>query len=346
MRASVFVKSKKGVELREIETPKADGYRTIIGVEASGICGSDISACKKDYIQDGTIFGHEYAGTVVDPGAAEGLRAGDRVTVNPTNNCGDCPECRRGGANVCRQNITEFGGQGQGTAYPGGHAEYVSALPYYVRKIPDHMSFEQGAMVEPTAVCLHGVHLSGIRAGDRVLITGAGLIAVLSAILARRQGASFIAVSARTPEKAKMMVDGGFADAVFDSKDPDHIKQLAAACGGTGYDAVLECTGSLAILNVCIAVARPASRIVLLGIGSSDEPFRFNRVSVKELFLVGSICYSAEEFDRSIELVASGDFDLMPFVTRRIGLSAISETFEQMLAHKTNDIKVMIDPSK
>ena len=344
MRAGVYKKDPARIEIMDIPTPEADGQRAIIKVEAVGICGSDLTAYKEEAKPEGIIFGHEYAGTVVDPGANPDLKAGDRVIVFPTNHCEVCTECRRGLYHLCLPNVAGGRAQGLGLAYPGAFAEYVWALSQHTHKIPDQMSFEQATMVEPIAVCLRGVHQAGVFAGSRVLITGAGFIAVSAALMAKLAGATYIAVSARTPEKAQILLDQGIVDAVFDAKEPDHVDQLKAA-SGRGFDFALECTGSGDVLLQCVQTARPGGRICLLGISRSPlSVFMNTLIAVKELTLIGSMGYTEEEFMAAVDMIAGGKIDVMPYISKRIGLGELNETIKGLIDRSLKAVKVVLHP--
>ena len=178
---AVVIKGKRRLSVVETEAPRADGEKVIIKVSGVGICGSDLHAWDHGGMV-GLIMGHELGGTVVDPGALkDSLKVGDRVTALPANPCGQCDPCKSGKPNLCVNMLAAA----PGLTAPGAYAQFFASRPDMVRKLPDTVSDVEAALIEPTAVALHAIRLAGLKPGDKVLVTGGGIIGLLSAAWAR-----------------------------------------------------------------------------------------------------------------------------------------------------------------
>ena len=199
MRA-VALKGKREFELKEIEEPIIDNENVIIKVLKAGICGSDLH-----YFEigepNGLIMGHEFCGEVIDPGNRSDLKVGDRVTALPISPCGACPACLSGNPQYCKSTWTHA--VGLSLDNPGALGEKIKVRSDMVLKVPDNVSDEEAAMVEPTAVALHGIHLADVKVGSKVLVIGGGIIGLLSAMFAKKEGASFVAVSETNPKRGE-----------------------------------------------------------------------------------------------------------------------------------------------
>ena len=182
MKAVTFQALHTPLAFETLPDPTPDTGQVVIKVGRCGICGSDLHMTEDAAYgcQHGDVLGHEFAGEVVDLGReVEGLKTGDLVSVIPLKSCGHCEHCRKGEVQWCAQ----FGLQG------GGYAEYAVTRPNQCVKLGADVSLADGAIIEPLAVALHGVNLSGMKAGDKVLVLGAGPIGLAVAFWARRMGA-------------------------------------------------------------------------------------------------------------------------------------------------------------
>ena len=190
MRAAVMQGLHKPLVIETVPDPRPGEGEVVVEVGRCGICGSDLHMTEDAaYGQGaGSILGHEFAGEVVELGkGVEGLTKGDLVAVSPLKSCGTCPACLAGNVSWCEK----FGLQG------GGYAEYALTKPNQCVKLPKSASLADGAIIEPLAVALHGVAMSGMRIGDKVLILGAGPIGLAAAFWARRMGAGRVVGSCR-----------------------------------------------------------------------------------------------------------------------------------------------------
>ncbi len=338
MNAVKLVGPKK-TEMGQAPQPEANAGIVVIRVDYCGICGSDIHIWENG-VPDGLIMGHEFAGAIVDTGAAsEKFKAGDRVTALPVNPCGACKSCLNGQYNLCLNIMANT----TGISVPGAYAEYVAVSALSVRKIPDGMSQEEGAMAEPSAVALHAVNLAGIKPGDKVLIVGGGIIGLLSAAWARICGAGYIGLSEVNAKRAQKALAFGDIDEVFDATDPKLQKKLLKLTKG-GFSKVIECAGPAPAVNSAIGAARAGATVVLAGINFDQVPVSTMRIAMRELTLKGSYGYSAREFDQTIDYMGRNVLQTKRFIDETVGLDGVQDALVRLADPTGEAIKVLIKP--
>lgn len=259
MRAAVYPGGGKPLVLECVPDPEPGPGDVVIKVGRCGICGTDLhltSGHAFDF-KAGSIPGHEYAGEIVAVGAGvTGLRLGELVTAEPSPGCGQCEACRRGNFPLC-------------LAMPGtmgGFAEYLRAPAELTVKLPSTLSLADGALVEPLAIGLNGVKLARLRASERVLVLGAGSIAMTTIYWARRLGAGRIVAMSRSPRRREMALSMG-ADA-FVPYGEGEVQEVAEALGGPP-DAVFECVGNSGFIAKGVSHVRQFGRVLSLASASS-----------------------------------------------------------------------------
>jgi (R,R)-butanediol dehydrogenase / meso-butanediol dehydrogenase / diacetyl reductase len=315
-----------------------------IRVAACGICGSDVH----EYI-DGPhaipseavhplsgrraplVIGHEFCGTVIElaPDVSTVCR-GQRVVVEPEYRCGRCAACLRGEYNQCR--FMGFAG----LMGDGGMAEEAVVPSYMAHSLPDQVSFEQAAVLEPAAVALHAIRRGGLSAGMRCAVAGAGPIGLLIVQLARIAGARHIAVSDVSDDRLARALALGATHTVN-----ARTGRLADAAGEV--DVAFEAVGAQAALDDAYASVRKGGRLVLVGLfGHRPTIDAFGLVN-REINLVSSVGYR-HVFPDLIEMVANGLFDPSKIVTRQVSLEAVAEEGFGRLARETVDVKVLVRP--
>ena len=233
---SVAIKGVRQFEIIDKEEPKREEGKVLIDVKMTGICGSDLHYFELG-APVGLVMGHEYSGVVVDNGGREDLKVGDRVTALPISRCNECEACVRGDIHYCAK--TWSLASGLSLENPGGLAPKLKVRSDMVLKLPDNMSFEEGALVEPTAVCYHAVNLADIKVGDNVLVIGAGIIGLASAMFAKKSGASKVVISETNPARGEKAVKLGVCDEWIDAKDENVMnfwKDLMPLQGKNSFD--------------------------------------------------------------------------------------------------------------
>lgn len=338
----VAINGVKSLEVKEIADPVSVEGRVVIEVKKAGICGSDIHNWDAG-APIGLVMGHEFSGVVLDPGSREDLKAGDRVTSLPISPCGECEACKSGNPQYC--SVTWNHALGLSLDNPGSMAEKLSYRPDMVRKLPDSVNDDEGAMVEPTAVSLHAVNLADIKKGAKVLVIGGGVIGLGCAMLAKKKGASFVAVSETNENRGEKAVELGVADKFLDAKDPEFVvKAMTESMGG--FDVVLECVGIAPAINSGIFAVKPGGTIVMVGVSQKPEAIFTVMEVMKELKVFGAIAYTVEEFEETIRMIAEKEIDVLKFVTGTVSLEDTQKAFEDLTSGTGTDIKILVDPKK
>ena len=330
----------KKLELAEMEKPVSVDGSVVFKVESAGICGSDIHNWDNGQPK-GLVLGHEFAGTVVDPGSRSDLKVGDRITGLPISPCGVCSACKNGSPQYCA--VTWNEAVGLALTNSGGYAEYSSCRADLVKKLPDNVSFDEGCMVEPSAVSLHAVNLADIKVGDRVLIVGAGIIGLMAAEFAKLDGASYIAmieVNSARGEKSKKY---GFVNEYFDAKDEKVLEKLVVASNG-GFDKVIECCGNSAAVSEAIMAVRPGGTVVLVGVSTAPITVPMVMAVMREVKLQGAIAYTETEFEDVIRLISEKVIDVEKYIDARVGLEKAQESFERLTSGSDDAIKIVFKP--
>lgn len=338
----VALSGVKSLEVKEIADPVSVDGRVVMEVKKAGICGSDIHNWDNG-APEGLVMGHEFSGVVLDPGSRTDLKVGDRVTSLPISPCGECEACKSGNPQYCGQTWSHA--LGLTLDNPGSYAEKTSFRPDMVKKLPDSVSDDEGAMVEPTAVSLHAANLANIKEGAKVLVIGGGVIGLGCAMFAKKMGASLVCVSETNDKRGEKAVELGVADKYLDAKDPEFVvKAMAESMGG--FDVVLECVGIAPAINNAIFTVKQGGTIVLVGVSTKPEAIFSVMAVMKELKVFGAIAYTVEEFEDVINMIANKEIDVMKFVTNIVSLEDTQKAFEDLTSGNGTDIKILIDPAK
>ena len=339
---AVAIKGVRQFEIKDIPEPKSDGKKVIIEVSKTGICGSDIHYWVNGEPK-GLVMGHEFAGVVVDPGDRLDLVKGDRVTALPISPCGECEACRNGDVQFCPKTWNEA--VGLSIDNPGGLTSKIAIRSDMVIKVPDNVTDEEVAMVEPLAVGLHAAHLGRIAVGDDVLVIGAGIIGLASAEFAKKEGASYVAITETNKARGERAVDLGVADEYYDATDKDLVEKLMAKTNG-GFDVVIECVGNGAAVNSAISMVKPGGIVVLVGVATDAVPTYTVMAVMKELVVQGAIAYTYNEFKSCIDLITRKQVDVLKFVDDIVPLERVQEAYERLTSGTDAAVKILVDPSK
>jgi (R,R)-butanediol dehydrogenase / meso-butanediol dehydrogenase / diacetyl reductase len=333
MKAVTFQALHQPLALETLPDPLPGADELVVKVGRCGICGSDLHMSEDAAYgcQAGDVLGHEFAGEVVALGKdAGGFRMGDLVSVIPLVSCGHCEQCRRGTVQWCAQ----FGLQG------GGYAEYAVTRPNQCVKLPQDLSLADGAIIEPLAVALHGVNLSGLKTGDRVLVLGAGPIGLAVAFWARRYGAARVAVQDIALHQQDRALAMGADVFVVDPADP--VGSAERALGGKA-DIVFECVGVPGLIAQGVAQVRNDGTICLLGLCTRPDTLNTFAMLSKQVRLVTSAFFTRQEYEASLAALEQGAAQPRLLVTDTIPLTDVVDIFEG-LKSRTSQCKVLIAP--
>ncbi len=338
----VAIKGAREFEVTEMAEPVADGTKVIVDVKKAGICGSDIHYWVAG-APAGLVMGHEYCGIVTDPGARNDLQVGDRVTALPISPCGHCEACLTGNPQYCPETWTNA--TGLSMTYPGAYAPKMAIRPDMVIKVPDNMTDEEVAMVEPTAVGIHAIHLADIKVGDKVLVVGGGIIGLVSAMFAKMEGASLVVVSETNEARGNKAVSLGVADEWVDAKDQNMVPNMMTKTNG-GFDKVIECCGNAPAVTSAMVVVKPGGRVVLAGVSLDAIAIPTALAVTKEVDLQGAIAYTKKEFQECIDLMSNKRIDVMKFADDLVGLDGIQGAYERLTSGTDAAVKILVDPNK
>lgn len=342
MRAAVL-RDVNDLRLEELPDPKPAADEVVIRIKACGVCATDVNMWRGTNTEGvfPFILGHEWAGEIVETGnEVKTFSVGDRVIGEVAVPCHVCPNCKEGLPPVaCRH--ARFHGFSWQT--PGGMAEYHASKEGRLHKIPDNLSYEEAALVEPVSVGYHGVWGSGggVLPHDRVVIFGCGPIGMLTVLVCKAAGASVIVVEPH-PHRRDMAQDLG-ADVAIDPGEGDLMEQVRGHTANRGASLVIECSGNDAARAATLDVLAYQGRIVLIGISANRSvPLELDKIIFKGATIVGS-GGSGFVFSKPLELMSRRVVDFAKVITHRFPLDQINHAFE-LGAGQAESSKIMILP--
>jgi L-idonate 5-dehydrogenase len=341
MRAAVL-HAPKDLRIETVTSAPPGPGQVEVRIEAGGICGSDLhyyfdGGFGTVRIKEPMILGHEIAGIVSRVGAdVQGVKAGQRVAVNPSLPCGRCRYCQEGKQAHCLD-MRFYGSAMRFPHVQGGFRETLVCDASQAVPVPATMSAAQAAFAEPFAVCLHAVNRAGPLLGKRVLVTGAGPIGALTVIAARRAGAVEIVVTdvADAPLATARKVG---ADSTVNVSEKDALVRFEADKGH--FDVLFECSGNEKALAGAFAAMRPTGIVVQVGIAPQGMSLPMNVVVAKELELRGTFRFH-EEFALAVALIGGGLVDVLPVLTGTMPLADARDAFE-LAADRSRAMKVQL----
>ena len=323
-----------GMEFVDIERPEPASDEVLIEVDYAGLCGSDAGIYEFkpafERMDPPTVIGHEYTGRVVEIGGdVSRFSPGDRVVERPNRGCGECYQCQIGMETIC-DNI-----ELTGIDFDGAYAEYITAPVDSLQAVPDNVDPRHAALAEPTAICTRAVmENSRVAAGDRVLVAGPGPIGLLTAQVARAQGAdvTVAGIGPDTEYRLPLAEELGFPAINIEETDLDAYREEFT--GGIGYDVVFDTTGHPSGLPMAVEQVRKGGQIVMIG-QAGDTTFPTTPLVRAEIDIQCSYSAQYRDFDRAFRLSASGDVDHETFLDDRFSLLDAEEAFEAFLAGET-----------
>ncbi|KAB7503440.1 Sorbitol dehydrogenase [Armadillidium nasatum] len=309
-----------------------------------GICGSDVSYLTKGRIGDfivkaPMIIGHESAGIVAKCGSAvKNLKPGDRVAIEPGVPCRYCEFCKSGRYNLCPDVVF--------LATPPVHGNlmrYYKHAADFCFKLPDHVSTEEGAMLEPLSVAVHACNRANISLGCKVLVCGAGPIGLVSLLTAKAMGATNVVVTDVVEEKLKVAKELG-ADAVLNVRNgtaTENAKKVEELLGGIMPDCTIECSGAESSTKLGILATKAGGILLLVGLGPMEVKVPLVNAAVREVDIRGIFRY-VNCYPLALDMIASGRVNVKPLITHRYKLEETVQAFETAKTGAGGAIKIMI----
>jgi L-iditol 2-dehydrogenase len=345
---AVVLRAPNEFSIEEVPVPVPGRREVLCRVRSVAICGTDVHIIAGDFPNFWPrsfplIPGHEWSGEVVEVGPeadAFGWVVGNRVAGTSHAACGYCRACIEGHYNLCEN----YGREGLHAQYghnaQGAFANYTVHSIKSVFKIPDELDFDLAAVLDPSSIALHTARRGGVRPGDVVAVTGAGVMGLLAAECARALGAGRVMVLGRGT-RLEMAEKLGYE--VVDVAREDPVERVRRETAGLGADVALECAGEPEPLKWCLKLLRRGGRVAVVGIPVEEVQLSVRPLVLDELEIVG-VRASAGEMPRVIPLVASGRVRAGELITHRYPLSDFAEAFRTFKDRVNGALKVIVNP--
>lgn len=335
MRAAIFHDAGTPLVIEERTVPDPAPGQILIAIHRCGICGSDLTmtdATSPVSFGSGCVPGHEFAGEVAALGAGvSNFRVGDKVSAFPVGSCGSCPACLGGDPYACT-----------GCTYlMGGFAEYAVAQADLCVRLPETLSFADGALVEPLACGAQAVRLGGVTPQSRVLVLGAGAIGLAAIYWAARAGCQSIVAAAPSRRREGLARALGAAEFVSTGSD---IAQISAEALGGVPDIVFECAGKPGAIATALDCVGNRGTVVSSGMCFANDSFVPGFAVMKQIRLQFSMAYMAHDFHTAVAALDSGHVEPRAMITRTVSLAQLPETLEA-LRQPSEDCKVLVRPN-
>ncbi len=333
----------KDLRLKDIEVPRVEAGEVLAKIKAATTCGTDLKIFQRGYVEKvitlPTVFGHEWAGDVVEVG--EGLdwpKKGMRIRAGNSAPCLRCSMCQRGKYNLCENMIWLW----------GAYAEYIKVPAHMVlvnaQEIPEHVSYEEGAMVEPLACVLHGIEEAGVKLSDTVAIIGAGPIGLLHLLTVKKLGAEKALVIDLVEERLDMAAKLG-ADETINAGKVDVVQAVRRLTGGYGADVAIEAIGLPITWEQALKLARKGGTVLEFGGCAPGTEIKVDAEALHygELTVLGAFHATPIHFKKALNMIASKVIDVKPLKTRTMRLEEIEEAFE-ILSTSKSEVKIALIP--
>lgn len=327
------------IEFREIPTPEAGPGQVLVKIQKIGICGSDIHVYhgKHPFTKYPITQGHEVSGEIaaLGPGVT-GFVLGQKVTIQPQVVCGNCWPCRHGKYNLCEE-LKVMGFQTTGVA-----SRFFAVDGSKVTPLPDSMSFDEGAMIEPMAVAVHAVQRAGDVAGKDICVLGAGPIGILVAQVAKGLGARKVMITDVSKIRLEKAWECG-ADVCVNTREKYFGEEFLRCFGPDKADVIYDCAGNNITMGQAIQYARKGSTIILVAVFATRGDVDLAVLNDHELDLNTSMMYRNEDYLKAIELVKEGKVQLKPLISKHFPFQEYLAAYEHIDANRENTMKVIIN---
>ena len=342
MKAIVKTRKEPGIELLEVDVPKVGDADILVKVAAGGLCGSDVHYYQwlpgSEIVHVPVILGHEFSGEVAQVGSEVlDVEVGDRICAMPAMPCGRCPNCRIGRGDKCTDRLVV------GIRSDGVFAEYARLTAgANIFKIPDNVRLDAASLMEPLSVVLNAVDISKFNLGCRTAVLGPGPIGLLTMLLLRAGGASFIMIAGTSEDGKRLaLAEKLGADVVLNVDKEDPVAKARELTGG-GLDIVFEATGNPDSIPQALEMIRPGGQVILIGIHSALAQFDPTPMVRSRKSILSAYSFEVQTWNRGLSLLSSGRVDVEPIITHRLPLSKAEEGFE--LAIRKEAAQVLFIP--
>ena len=324
-------------EYLDVQVPEIGESDVLIKMSIMGICGSDVQVYHglHNYMTFPVVQGHEGSGVVEKVGdKVTAVKPGDKVTIQPQIFCGTCIPCKTGNENVC-QNLKVYGIHTDGMAQ-----EYLSMPESVVRKLPDEMSFEVAAFVEPVAVAVGSIRRCGDIAGKNVVVLGAGPIGNLVAQVAVAEGANVL-ITDIAEKKLVMAKECGIPN-VKNTTDVDLKEAIGEVYGDDGADCIIDCAAVTQSLLSAINAARPASKIVIVGNFKKPVEIEIPLIQRQAIDVIGVMMYVRTDYEKAIRLIHEGRIEVEKLISNSFPVNQFKEAYDFIDENRVDVMKVLM----
>ncbi len=342
--ACSFLTAARTLEWRQLERPKPGPGEALVELKAVGVCGSDMHWYKDGFLgrmklEKPMTLGHEPAGVVREVGeGVDKALVGKRVAIEPAMHCGVCPYCLEGDTHICPH--VKFLGT---TTAEGAFRELIVHPVAQLVPLPDNVSDEVGALLEPLAIGVHAVDLMHARIGETWLILGAGPIGLCSLLAARLTAPARVIIVEPLEYRRALAMELG-ADAAFHPEDPDLPAAAKRLTDGYGPRIVLEAAGEPESFRQMVELAAPGARVGVIGIDAHDRFGFAHSVGRNKELRITMVRRSRHTLDRALELTARGQWQPEALVTHRRKFAALGETMDLVADYRDGVIKAVVGP--
>ncbi len=327
------------IEFRKIPVPVPGPKQVLVRIMKIGICGSDIHVYhgKHPFTKYPVTQGHEVSGEIVQLGSeVNGLQVGQKVTIEPQAVCGKCYLCRHGRYNLCEE-LKVMGFQTTGTA-----STYFAVDANKIMPLPDEMSFDEGAMIEPLAVAVHAVKRLGDISGMHIAVIGAGPIGILVGQAAKALGAARVLITDISDTRLAKARECGIEYA-FNTKAKDFGEALLEAFGPDRADAIFDCAGNDISMGQAIKHARKGSTIILVAVFADMARVDLAVLNDHELDLNTTMMYRHEDYVEAVRLVGEKKVVFAPLISRIFPFYAFGEAYRYIEENRDTSMKILVD---
>ena len=327
------------IVFREIPRPEPAEDEVVVKIMKIGVCGSDIHVYhgKHPFTKYPVTQGHEVSGRIESIGSGvQGLTVGQKVTIEPQVYCGKCYPCRHGKYNLCEE-LKVMGFQTTGTA-----SEYFAVKASKVTPLPETMTYNEGAMIEPLAVTVHAARRAGEITGKKIAILGAGPIGILLSQSVKAMGASEVLITDVSDFRLRLAADCG-ADYAVNTRNSDFNEALIQSFGPDKADVIYDCAGNDVTINQAIRCARKGSQIILVAVFADLARADLAVLNDHELDLNTSMMYRHEDYLDAIRFVNEGKIHLRPLMSRHFAFRDYLHAYQYIDANRETTMKVLID---
>jgi 2-desacetyl-2-hydroxyethyl bacteriochlorophyllide A dehydrogenase len=340
MKALVF-HGPRDLRYEDVPKPEPKTDEVLVRMRAVSICGSDLSGYRggNPMRVPPLIMGHEFSGEIAELGSGvTGLKVGERVGVVTNLFCKACEDCKNDLQNVC-DNRYIIGTTMAAGGYDGAMAEYVVAPAEKIMRLPDHVSFNECALVEPLSISLRATKHAGDVKGKMVAVFGAGPIGLLGIACMKNAGAKKIIAIDLVDKRLAMAKEMG-ATHTINSKE-DVYQYTRGLTNGVGVDCVFDAAGVEPTINTGVEIVRNGGKIIMVGMAAAKINIELKHAICKELKLLGSYMYTTE-MNEGLDLIISGGIDVKKIITSVYPLSDGAKILEELASGNTKDIKVIL----